>query len=122
MQKQQVQCDEQIINISFPTSTMPHVSEKTRLLQEISSLEFKVLAQRLENLQCQVNEDKSEDIWHDDNDNDDNLDSILLLPPSPISPLPSNVKSDFESDDLINLTDARCYDRYFFFNGLSTFS
>ena len=86
---------------------MHHVSEKTRLLQEISILEFKVLMQRLENLQHQVKEDKSKDSWHNDHNNDNDLDSILLLSPSPISPLLSNVKSDFESNDLINLIDAR---------------
>ena len=86
---------------------MHHVSEKTRLLQEISILEFKVLMQRLENLQHQVKEDKSKDSWHNDHNNDNDLDSILLLSPSPISPLLSNVKSDFESNDLINLIDTR---------------
>ena len=67
---------------------MPHVSEEKRLLNSIDELEFKVLMQRLENLQCWINEDES--------DEDEGLDT---LPSTPISPPPfSDIKSDEESD------------------------
>ena len=65
---------------------MPRVSEKKRLLNSIDELEFKVLTQRLENLQRRINEDES--------DEDEGLDT---LPSTPISPPPFS-ESDSESN------------------------
>ena len=79
------------------------VSEKTKLLNRLDTLKLDVMTQRIENLQCLVDEDE------DDLDNsDDDEDLIFIHPPtpvSPVSPLLSNFKSDQSSKSIDSMEE-----------------